>query len=418
VARTIALVSGALLALALLALPCFVALHRRDAAAPDDGDLRIAAAPTDSAGNGFVQFAAAAATAQLPKGVDAWKRFHAFRAGEDADRDWISDLVARNAPAIELVREGIAAPACALPLPDRANDARVQTMFRLQQVVALAGAQARLLLGEGRAPEAIELASLGLRVGKRVSAADNLDLFGIYRANAYLTVSLLDLEHAVRAARVTPEASRELARVLEATRWRASDWQRAFASEYGQLAAAFAGVESAPVGWPLTWLPPAYRWQPYRTVAMLADSVRHQLRKSAQFCADAGLVRGSAPPLPYSTLFAPNAVGRIVIEQIESRNFDEIQLTRCQLETHVSLVEVLAAVKAYSDARGRLPDRLEELVPDYLDALPLDRYDGAPLRYAPSERAVYSVGDDFVAARATAAPSALDNREPGLSLAF
>ena len=45
------------------------------------------------------------------------------------------------------------------------------TLFRLQQLVALGGARARILLHDGDAPDAIELASLGLRVGKRVSGA-------------------------------------------------------------------------------------------------------------------------------------------------------------------------------------------------------------------------------------------------------
>src|SRR5262249_39804945 len=98
--------------------------------------------------------------------------------------------------------------------------------------------------------------------------------------------------------------------------------------------------------------------------------------------------------------------------------FAQIQLMRCQLETHVSLVEVLIGLKAYSDAEGTLPERLSDLVPRYLDALPLDRYDGAPLRYARAARALYSVGDDFVDTGASSAPSALDVRDPGVSLAF
>jgi hypothetical protein len=107
-----------------------------------------------------------------------------------------------------------------------------------------------------------------------------------------------------------------------------------------------------------------------------------------------------------------------VIDAIRSQSFDRLQLQRCQLETHVSLVEALIGTKAYSDAEGALPERLEDLVPRYLDALPLDRYDGSPLRYARAARAVYSIGEDFTDAGPAAAPSPLEPREPGLSLAF
>jgi len=111
-------------------------------------------------------------------------------------------------------------------------------------------------------------------------------------------------------------------------------------------------------------------------------------------------------------------MGRIVIGAVRSQGFDRVQLERCQLETHVSLVEALVAAKAYSDAEGALPERLEDLVPRYLDALPLDRYDGSPLRYARAARAVYSIGEDFTDTGPAAAPSPHDPRDPGLSLAF
>jgi hypothetical protein len=188
----------------------------------------------------------------------------------------------------------------------------------------------------------------------------------------------------------------------------------------GQVDAASA-QDWTGLGWPLFLLPSGYRWHPHRIAAVLAEMFRDQRRKSAMFCANAGLRRegGARPVSPgLAALLAPNALGQLVVDDIRSQGFDQIQLKRCQFETHVSLVEALIAAKAYSDVRGALPQRLEDLVPRYLDALPLDRYDGAPLRYARGVPAVYSVGDDFIDAGAGAPPSLLDTREPGLSLAF
>src|SRR5262249_40141538 len=161
------------------------------------------------------------------------QRFHAFRAGETWEPQWIADLVAQNATATELLRAAIAAPAFAFPPRDRERprSERLPALLRVQQVIALAGAQARILLHEGNARDAIELASLGLRAGKRISGAENGDLLAIDMAIAYQTLSLLDLEHAARTARVAPETARGLARLLESTRWRAEDWQRVFSLE-------------------------------------------------------------------------------------------------------------------------------------------------------------------------------------------
>ncbi len=54
------------------------------------------------------------------------------------------------------------------------------------------------------------------------------------------------------------------------------------------------------------------------------------------------------------------------------------------------------AVERYRLARGALPETLRDLVPTYLPEVPLDPFDGRPLRYRHLERgyAVYSVGPD------------------------
>src|SRR5262249_8262993 len=163
-------------------------------------------------------------------------------------------------------------------------------------------------------------------------------------------------------------------------------------------------------------LPSAYRWHPNQTEAAIADVYRDQRRKSAQYCASAGLIgNGPAsqrPPRGLAELFAPNALGQLVIDEVRSRSFDRIQLNRCQLETHASLIEALIAVKACSDADSALPERLDDLVPRYLDALPLDHYDGAPLRYARGVPAVYSVGEDFADSGPAAVLSPSNPRAP------
>ena len=54
------------------------------------------------------------------------------------------------------------------------------------------------------------------------------------------------------------------------------------------------------------------------------------------------------------------------------------------------------AVERYRLTNGRLPERLPDLVPEYLPCIPPDPFDGAPLRYQKRENGfvVYSVGED------------------------
>jgi hypothetical protein len=54
------------------------------------------------------------------------------------------------------------------------------------------------------------------------------------------------------------------------------------------------------------------------------------------------------------------------------------------------------AIERYRLAKGSLPEKLDDLVPTYLKAIPQDPFDGKPLRYKKLAKGyvVYSVGDD------------------------
>jgi hypothetical protein len=63
---------------------------------------------------------------------------------------------------------------------------------------------------------------------------------------------------------------------------------------------------------------------------------------------------------------------------------------------HLELAKTALAIERYRLARGKLPERLEELVPQYLQAVPSDPFDGNPIRYRPTDPGycLYSVSDD------------------------
>jgi hypothetical protein len=64
--------------------------------------------------------------------------------------------------------------------------------------------------------------------------------------------------------------------------------------------------------------------------------------------------------------------------------------------SHVRVARVALAVERYRLAEGVLPGLLDDLVPEYLAAIPQDPYDGKPMRYKLLEKGyvVYSVGSD------------------------
>jgi hypothetical protein len=74
------------------------------------------------------------------------------------------------------------------------------------------------------------------------------------------------------------------------------------------------------------------------------------------------------------------------------RVFTEAQRHMARLES----ARVALAALRYKAKSGRLPDKLGDLAPDFLDAVPLDPFDGQPLRYLRDANGfvIYAVGEN------------------------
>jgi len=85
----------------------------------------------------------------------------------------------------------------------------------------------------------------------------------------------------------------------------------------------------------------------------------------------------------FTRMFAP-ALGRVL--EVESR-----------AQAHRLAAYCALAVEQYRLATGHLPESLDKLVPQYLDAVPVDPFDGQPLRYRLLDKGfvVYSIGEDL-----------------------
>ena len=59
------------------------------------------------------------------------------------------------------------------------------------------------------------------------------------------------------------------------------------------------------------------------------------------------------------------------------------------------MFRLLIALKCFQTVNGRLPDNLDELVPQYIDSIPIDYFDGKPLKYSRQKRVLYTVGEDL-----------------------
>jgi hypothetical protein len=86
-------------------------------------------------------------------------------------------------------------------------------------------------------------------------------------------------------------------------------------------------------------------------------------------------------------------LGRILGDDLMA--LDTVRNAESGTRAYRRVVLAALALRCYEAEHGRLPERLDELVPEYLPEVPLDPFDGEPLRYRADGDAaprVYSIG--------------------------
>jgi hypothetical protein len=413
------------IAIALVAIPCWIAAHRADLDSVDDSDLIFVPSKIAPGQNGFDAFLEAVRLMDWPEGTDA--KMLSVRSGELTDPDWFQDLVARNTGALASLQRGVLAPHFQLP-PDRHDEAAEQigSLLGVQRLIKLSGAQARFHTAPADPSAAIYQIFLGLHAAHRISSAEGVDLMSMTVASAYYSIALKDLDAVIRAAALTPEQSRNLIADLNAVQWKSSDWKHMWAVEYAQIEKIFAEIGESysteervgSMAWPWRLFPTDYLWQPNRTRSTLATIYRRHQQRSALNCREAHAAftqhENQRPSRIAKAYFSPNPLAAFALEA--ALHTESVDLKRCRVETTFSLLQSLIATKAYRDDQGSLPMELDDLVPLYFDQVPEDRFSGAPLRYSRERQVAYSIGEDFIDMFGGAKFNPIDKMEPAISL--
>jgi hypothetical protein len=120
----------------LLVLTGWIGLHRGDLPCPGRTRPRARGAGSRGGRERLRALRGAADAARLPHDDATWRRFHAFRAGQTWEPDWISALVAENATATALLRAGVASPCVRVSAPGSAARGRRAHAHALSQPAA------------------------------------------------------------------------------------------------------------------------------------------------------------------------------------------------------------------------------------------------------------------------------------------
>jgi hypothetical protein len=136
-----------------------------------------------------------------------------------------------------------------------------------------------------------------------------------------------------------------------------------------------------------------YLFQRNATKKMYADGYRAVASAGCSPGAGAGLDAAATKRRLKWTFWKPNLVGRTLFA-IAMPSMGRVRYTVCRGDAELSATQLLVALRAHQAERGTLPASLLALAPDYLPVVPVDPFDGQPLRYLPESKVVYSVAEN------------------------
>jgi hypothetical protein len=160
-------------------------------------------------------------------------------------------------------------------------------------------------------------------------------------------------------------------------------------------------------------------FKPNKTLQIYGDAMRQHIKESP-------MIRSQAPRLVSKQLeekqknrpkilLSGNAIGEILI-LVALPVIDKIADRHAMLRTSHEMLKLRIALERYRQKNDRLPRTLTDLVPDFIDTIPIDQFDGSPIRYLPGKKRLYSVGTDLIDDGGQSEGSQLSPRQDDLVL--
>jgi len=384
----------------------------------DDSDLRVERADVPDEQNGYWYFTRMSEAADMPEetgepseeeGEQAERPtgralVDAILEGRAWDADFVADLWQRNEEAIRLLDEGLACETA--QAPRLRIDSEIPEVVGWLEIAHLLDLHAMLLFKQGKEAEALEEALRLVRFGHAVESAKGglvHYLIGKMAKQQGLGRLRVILSGTTLGRKVLASYARRLGDYRAKEQGAADALRVEYEMEIQVLEDVKAGKYSLREimsfdgsrrpGSP----PPPFLFHPNETRRLFVEAYR--------------LMLGSVP-LPYSgikpkldsvldfpmddwsTWLKGNSVG-VRLYCILMPATKGFLAQTCQEEVELAAARTLLALKAFKVEKGRLPKTLGELVPEYLEAVPLDDFDGMPLRYNAEKKVVYSVGKDL-----------------------
>jgi hypothetical protein len=131
-----------------------------------------------------------------------------------------------------------------------------------------------------------------------------------------------------------------------------------------------------------------------KSQALFADAAATLIQDGAAPYSQLRISKFQDRPSIGSMLMSGNVVGEVLFYMMQPATLSMLAKQK-QSSCALQATRVILALRAFQLKHGTLPETLNALVPEFLDKVPADDFNGQPLHYSASKKIVYSVGKNL-----------------------
>ena len=331
--------------------------------------------------------------------------------GEGWDEDYALDLLSRNKQTLVSFAEAAKKPMYQYPPtadPENINMFLVIPSLNgwrtMSQINAL---QALSLSKQGKHKEACGEALISVEIGQKMQESQLGTLIEYLVALAVKKTGLETLQKVVSESELSSEELKKYISKLDKYYKNEEGLINSFKAEYHSLAHIIDLItddnnkgagDILGGGWYLDIKSTSrdnFYFRPNKTKSYYAEHMRKRIKEVSVSCEQKKTIEDEkkGPSSLIKIYFTENVIGKM-LHDITTVGGNPIINKVCEEDTLIASTQLIIALKAYSVDNDKLPQTLDQLVPEYISEIPTDPYSGESLKYSPSKKIIYSIGDD------------------------
>lgn len=354
---------------------------------PDDSDLQLPTIDIPADQNSYYVFREAKDEIYWPQDADVDK---------EMDIALENEILQKNEQALEFFEKGITFAVFQQPEyqnPENVTaELSVEGLSHLRKLAQINSLKASSLLGQGKDKEAFDQALKTIKMGQMLEDGQG-DLVHYLVGIAVKQIGIANLKSLIADSHLSSSELLSYERGLDKYRDSRSAEQKALKFEYIKNINTAEEMNKKILN--TTGLRSVYFYKPNKTKLLFMDTYRINVDNATKDSYAQLVQPKEIRSFECTDIFMDNCIGNMMFISYATY-FTGLHAKTFGEEFHIEEVQILLALKAYKQDTGHMPDSLQDLVPEYLDELPIDPYDGKIVRYSPEKKIIYSVGSDLV----------------------